>query len=540
MGMGYLLCIQGPESGKSFPLAEDTTTLGRQHDCDVCLPSQAVSRHHAQIVHQDPEYYVVDLESSNGSFLNSNKITPMEPQRLADGDQLRFGPHVFIIKLKAPETQYTVRETVSATSSVAHGMLGPDAAAKLQTILDIAQQLARNLDVNQLLENLLAQLMRLFPQTDRALAILCEGPNLQVRAQSCRHLTDASTLGFSKTIVKRALDEGIGLISEDIKQDERFQSSATLTSLDMISIMCMPLITPEGKRLGVLQVDRRTKGHGYHKEDLSLLSAVAAQMTVVLENATLHAERLKQEALRKELTLAREIQQGFLPKELSGPPLVGLELFGQVFPARQVAGDLYDYFYLPDGKVALFLGDVSGKGMPAALFMIAVRTLCRLLARESTSPGQTLTRLNDALADDNPTCIFVTLLHGIYDPATRELVLASGGHPAPLLRRSDGSIETVPLVGGRLLGYPGKVKVPELKLTLEHGDLLVAFTDGVFEARQKKVGMFGLDRFKDVVRMLNPLVPLDRCGSLIREQVQSFTGLQELQDDLTVLLLRQK
>ena len=113
----------------------------------------------------------------------------------------------------------------------------------------------------------------------------------------------------------------------------------------------------------------------------------------------------------------REIQQGFLPRQVDGLPLADLEILGRVFPARQVAGDFYDYFAVGD-RLAFFIGDVSGKGMPAALFMVAVRTLCRSLVKDGGSLVQTLIRLNAALADDNPSCMFVTLIHGLYEPAS--------------------------------------------------------------------------------------------------------------------------
>src|SRR5262249_37648860 len=154
------------------------------------------------------------------------------------------------------------------------------------------------------------------------------------------------------------------------------------------------------------------------------------------------------------------------------------EIFGRVYPARQVAGDFYDFNKGPAGKLALFIGDVSGKGMPAALFMIAVRTLCRHLAKESERPGQLLARLNGELADDNATCMFVTLAHGIYDPASGQIVLASAGHPAPYLRRSDGTLEPVAIKPGRLLGYnDGKdLQFSEASISLNHGDALFFFT----------------------------------------------------------------
>ena len=152
------------------------------------------------------------------------------------------------------------------------------------------------------------------------------------------------------------------------------------------------------------------------------------------------------------MRFAREIQQSFLPTDFEPLGAAGPELFARVQPAREVSGDLYDFFPLPDGRLAFFLGDVSGKGMPAALFMIAVRTLIRHLAPAASGPAELLRRLNAALCADNPTNLYVTLAHGVYDPADGGVVLALGGHPAPLLRRADGRIETVAAKPGLMIG----------------------------------------------------------------------------------------
>src|SRR5436853_7082165 len=132
-----------------------------------------------------------------------------------------------------------------------------------------------------------------------------------------------------------------------------------------------------------------------------MLTAIGMEVTVVLENVTLHAEKLREQRLHQELALAHDIQEGYLPDELEGFPNADFEIFGRVYPARQVAGDFYDFIKTPTGRLAFFIGDVSGKGMPAALYMIAVRTLCRHVVKEVGRPAQLLTKLNAELAAEN-------------------------------------------------------------------------------------------------------------------------------------------
>src|SRR5439155_11610560 len=247
---------------------------------------------------------------------------------------------------------------------------------------------------------------------------------LVVRGQRARHQEDASTHPFSRTIVKRALEEGIGILSDDIRGDQRFQASATIPSLEIRSLLCVPLIGSDQKRLGVIQLDRTRPGRAFRIDDLQLLTTLGLQVAVVLENAALHREVLREQRLMQELVVAREIQQSYLPTDFQDYRKAGLDLFACVHPARQVSGDLYDLMALPDGRLAFFVGDVSGKGMPAALFMVAVRTLARHLAPSAAGPADALTRLNDALAADNPSAMFVTLVYGIYDARAGTVVLA--------------------------------------------------------------------------------------------------------------------
>lgn len=543
--MSVLIILHGPEVGRHFPLTDQRTTLGRNTDCTIPLAGKQVSRQHAHLYDEAGQYFLEDLGSSNGTFVNGKRIPSHRPTGLTEADTFQIGPYLFGLRptpsaaAESMEQSIVVRETVSATS-LHEKLFAQDAAAKLQVVLEITHQLARTLELDPLLEKLLEQLMRLFPNADRVMAILCEQDHLVVRAQRTREGQDLSKLPYSRTIVKRALDEGIGIISEDLQSDKRYDTSQSITSLDLHSIICVPLINFEGKRLGVLQVDRFCKGFGFRVDDLHLLTALGMEVAVVLENVALHAEKLREQRLMQELALAHEIQQGYLPGELEGFPDADFEIFGQVFPARQVAGDFYDFVKTPAGRLAFFIGDVSGKGMPAALFMASVRTLCRHLVREVDRPAQLLTKLNVELADDNPNCMFVTLAHGLYDPSTGHVLLASAGHPAPFLRRANGNVEEVGMRSGRLLGYTGDMlQFPEVHIALVPGDTLWFYTDGILEARAGKE-MYGLERIRALFHEADADHSLAEFTDAARLGVERFTGVTELQDDLTLLALRRK
>jgi pSer/pThr/pTyr-binding forkhead associated (FHA) protein len=482
--MATLVTLQGPESGRQFPLGEGFTLIGRQLNANIYLDSLAVSRQHAKILCSEHNYFIEDLNSSNGTYVNGQRIRGRIP--LTERDTVQIGPYVLALRPSPaparPEPSPIIRSRVNA-SAANYTLFQQNSGYKLQVVLDIAQHLGHTLEMEPLLGKLLEQLLLLFPQADRALVVLCEGDDLVLRAFRSRRNGSTETL-FSRSLVQRALEEGAGILSEDVAGDERVEKTSTLIGLKLRSFLCVPLISLEGRRQGVIQLDCTLPGMAFKDEDLEVLTAIGLQVTVVLENASLHAAQLQEERLRQEVALAREIQQGFLPNDFTPLGGNGFELFARVHPAREVSGDLYDFFPLNDGRLAFFIGDVSGKGMPAALFMVAVRTLARHLATHGDSPARTLTNLHDALAADNPSLMFVTLIHGIYNPGDGEVVLASGGHPPPLLRRPGGEVEVVPVHNGRLLGYPGVAPaLSDTRFNLQPGATLILYTDGFTEAQ---------------------------------------------------------
>jgi serine phosphatase RsbU (regulator of sigma subunit) len=544
--MASLVTIKGPNPGQRFTLSGESLLIGRQEDAAIVLESLAVSRHHARILCADGDYVVVDVGSSNGTFVNGRRINGPTP--LAEGDELQIGPYVLNLRADPPaepeppdKPDPVIRAEISVAPS-SSTLLGQNPAYKLQVVLEIAQHLGRTLEMGPLLGRLLEHLLRLFPQADRGMVMLCEGERLKVRAQHSRHKSEAQgDYPYSRTIVRRALDDGVGLLSVDVTDDPKLTLSATMLSLHLSSFLCVPLLGYENRRLGVIQLDCLRPGHAFSSSDLELLTTLAIQVSTVLENAALHAERLREERLRQELRLAREIQQAYLPAEFElfedGDP----ELFARVHPAREVSGDLYDFFRLHDGRLAFFLGDVSGKGIPAALFMIAVRTLIRNLTPSASSPADLLQRLSRALSDDNPSAMFVTLLHGIYDRSDGSLLLASGGHPPPLIRHVDGQVEEAAVAPGMLLGSFTEPRVCDTRLVIQRGETLILYSDGFTEAfAPERKEMFGKERLCEVLGGPRTALPLQECAEEASAEVQRFTGQAELQDDQTLLLLRRR
>ena len=250
----------------------------------------------------------------------------------------------------------------------------------------------------------------------------------------------------------------------------------------------------------------------------------------------LEAETRARQKLETELDIARRIQMDMLPTGGSENSEL-YDLAARLVPARAVGGDLYDVFRLDDRRLCLVVGDVSGKGIPAALFMVMTITLIRSLARLSGRPDEILARVNDALAADNPSSMFVTLFCAVLDVETGRLTCASGGHLSPLLARAGGEPRSLVASEGTLVGVQPGLAFPATEVELVPGDLLVAFTDGVTEAMTPDGALFGEARLRALLRGLGDVAPADAVAAVLAG-VRAFAGSAEQADDIAILAVR--
>lgn len=244
--------------------------------------------------------------------------------------------------------------------------------------------------------------------------------------------------------------------------------------------------------------------------------------------------------LESELQIARNIQMDMLPKGGLGGEGARFEIAATLEPARQVGGDLYYHVMLDDGRPAFLVGDVSGKGVPAALFMARAKTLFETLARSASSPGEALSLVNRSLASENEAGMFVTVFAGVLNPGTGELLCAAGGHDPPILIPGDGSApRPLDIEGGPLIGLLDSVTCPTDTVTLEPNDAIVISTDGVSEARDANDEFFTEERLIEILAGQNG-VPASDVTALVFRAVHEFAGDAEQSDDITVMTLRYK
>ena len=239
-------------------------------------------------------------------------------------------------------------------------------------------------------------------------------------------------------------------------------------------------------------------------------------------------------AIQKELDVARKMQQSILPTVFPEGP--HYQVFGSMEPAREVGGDFFDITRLEEGRIGITIADVSGKGVPAALFMMSCRTLLKGAAIGAPGPGTVLREVNELLNEDNEAQMFVTVFYAIFDPQTGEFVYANGGHNSPLVVHADGSSREIPGTGGVALGVIDGVDYQEDSLQLAPGEAVVLFTDGVTEAENHKPELFEIERLRQVFDG-GPQGNAEETNKAVFEAVHDFAGATPQSDDITCITL---
>ena len=241
-------------------------------------------------------------------------------------------------------------------------------------------------------------------------------------------------------------------------------------------------------------------------------------------------------AVKQELEMAREVQMSLQPKELTANEHHDVKAV--IIPAKEVGGDLYDFFFIDESRIGLVIADVSGKGVPAALFTTVTRALLRAaVTRDYTSPSDCLTLVNDLLCESNPSCIFITLFFGVLDLRTGELNYSNAGHNPPRVVKTDSGVEVVPKTGNLVLGIQPGHSYHNKQIQLKPGDTLFLYTDGITEAEDIKSEEFSESRLdKKLARLAG--TSSERVATEVVDAVQEFVGDAPQSDDITCVVLR--
>ncbi|MFN1835649.1 GAF domain-containing SpoIIE family protein phosphatase [Balneola sp. MJW-20] len=322
------------------------------------------------------------------------------------------------------------------------------------------------------------------------------------------------------------------LLSNDIHDDDRFQFMKDDES-EFQSILSVPLIV-KNDLIGYLAVFNKKNTDGFTDEDKRLLSIIGSQSAQVIENARLYEEEKALLSLQEEMKMAKNIQLNLLPK--SNPELKGYEVAALNIPAKSVGGDYYDFILLDSGKTGFCVGDITGKGMPAAMLMANLQATLRSQCTIFEDPGTCLKGTNKQLHRSTEATKFATLFYGVLDQENGTLEYANGGHDAPLLYRKNDPVKELNATG-LLLGVMPESDYTIGRIELEPGDLLALYTDGITEAMDKAGNEYGFDRLKTQLSgMAHESAETIKEGLL--KDLKSHTGEAAQSDDITLMLIK--
>lgn len=554
--MATLEVLSGTNAGQSYDLTAEQTVIGRYPFCDIVIPVHTISRQHTRLVRSEGAYFIEDLGSLNGTYVNGNRIQQRMP--LADDDRIQLYDVVIVFHKDASHfvplpplhgdlgssrgLNLVPREADDRSRATVLEKLGADgeprlhvsAEAKLQAVLEITRSLGSSLRLDEVLPRILDSLFAVFPQADRGYILLVGEEGELVPRALKRREDEADTFGpISSTIARQVLSEAQAILSADVDSDDQITLSESVLEMKVRSMMCAPLLGPAQDALGILHIETSNPGRRFTQEDLDVLVTGATVAAQAVANAKAHEVVLRLDRQEREMATAREVQLHFLPER--PPSLPGYEFYDFYRAASEVGGDYYGYILLPDGRLAVAVGDVSGKGVTAALLMARLCSETRSCLRDAPSASDAVRRLNEEVLEPILSGRFVTFVLCLIDPIKHELTVVNAGHLAPLVRKA-GAREVTEIGNdkkGLPLGFGVKQNYAETRLSLSPGDTIVLCTDGLTEAQAPGGDIYRVRRLREMVAEGPNSAPA--LGEFLLADVEAFLGDQHETDDMCLV-----
>jgi serine phosphatase RsbU (regulator of sigma subunit) len=541
-----------PRDGPSFrhELRGEAAVLGRSSKADVVLADRFLSRQHARLFLREGSWFIEDLGSRNTTFLNERPVSGATPVR--PGDVIRLAESRIVVvepgmtpppaageaatdaatdagNERLPES--TVFRPASAMLAAPSGA-SPEAAARMRLLNEVHRALAAPITLAALLDLILERVFAQLAPEEAAVFLRDEQGDLR-RAATRRTRGVAGEPLYSRALAREVVERGQAALVLDARMDERFAKAESIVISGVRSLIAAPLLDSEGC-LGMVVLSAKSRVHPFHEDDLELLVALASAAALRIRNIELAEDAARRLLLDRELELAHDIQMAMLPRAFPECPEAAVH--AALRPARSVGGDLYDV--LLDGeRLWLLVGDVSGKGVGAALFMAVTKTLFRAIAPGARSVTEAVSRMNDELARDNERAMFVTAFAARLELTSGELQYVNAGHN-PTYRIASGG-PAVPLAGpvDPALGAVEGHAYRESRQLLSPGDALLLYTDGVVEAHDATGQEFHALRLESYLAGCREAAPETIvCGLL--DRLDEFAGDAPQYDDVTVLALR--
>ena len=523
-----------PAAPLKLDLERDVITIGRSTSCAIPINNRYLSRTHAEIIADGDGWVLRDKGSVNGTYVNGTRI--QSPVRLGPGDHIQLGDAELIIGGAPASAVVSPSDTVVNTDFVLAEAEVKESAAGTSVIHRLALELIADRPMAELFDFILDRVVDLMQPSRAALALLSDdGQSVSIVTQRSRN-RDGAELAISRTLIREVVQERKVVVFKADSSNTALTAAKSIVVQMIYSALCAPLIAGDSV-LGVLYIDYQLNGRSISEDDAQLAAQIARVAAIKLESTRLREAALEKGKLEETLKLAHSIQMRMLPQVTA--PVAGsrFEIAAAIRPAKQVGGDFYDFHATADGKLYFCIGDVSGKGVPAALMMAVSRALFRSFTVSGRTPAAVMSAVNRQLCDETEETMFVTAFCGVLDLGTGEVRSANAGHNPPLIVRPDGTIGSLSTRPGLVLGYLPEFAYIEESAILAPGELLFLYTDGISEATNRDEELFSEARLESVVRK-HAREDVREMARATLAEIDDFVGGAPQSDDLTMLCIR--
>ena len=411
---------------------------------------------------------------------------------------------------------------------------------KLRMLLDITRKISQSLDLQEVLNLVMDTLDSLIPYDAAGIFVVkCDETKVAEGEEPCVFQSEAVRGYDIDELTNLHMKIGEGLLGHvaltaqpvnapDVRKDPLYINARTETRSEMVA----PIIS-NSEVIGVFDLES-DELNAYSEDDLQVLMLLAAQVAIIIEKVMLHEQLIEKKRLEGQLEVARQVQLELLPAK--DPQLAGYDISAYNFPTEEVSGDYYDWVKIFDDQISLVIADVSGKGVPAALLMAFLRASLRAATHIGYSPHVSMAKVNYLLWESIERNQFVTAFYGILDVTNRTLSYTNAGHNPPLLFTADGKHQFIER-GSLPLGMFKDTRYHEYYQTIEPGEMLVLYTDGVTEAQNLKGEEYGRDRLARAVKANRNLNARDLIAALHKEVI-GWTDGKGATDDVTFFVIK--
>lgn len=525
--------------------------IGRSAGADLAVADRALSRLHARLFVDGDAWMVEDLGSRNGTYVDQVRVVApvqvrpgsevtvggtslkvLSDEDDGDGDAVtaegeRTGRHTIL----RPLAELVEPVAVEDGDPVALASSRDRLAERLRVLIGVQRALASSIEQDELLELVLDRAFDLLRPEEGAIFLRAADGSIRLAAGRSTSGGDPAAL-HSRSLLREVVDRGQAALVLDTETDLRFQEAVSLMSVGLRCLVAAPLPV-EDEVIGMIVLGSRMVVRQFTEDDLELLGSLAAVAALRIHNLSLANEAAERRRLEREVQLARQIQETLLPDALPQPS--GWEVFARNHPSRGVSGDFYTVVER-GAQLDLLVADVSGKGVGAALLTASLEALAASALDRGSAPDEACASVSRLLGARTERSKFATAFLGALDPATGRMVATNAGHNPPLIVRVSGQVESIAATGVPLGLFPG-AEYTTTAVTLDVGDLLAVYTDGITEARNGSGEEYGVDRLERALREARGLALAD-IVQLLEADLERFVDGEPFDDDRTMLLVR--